>query len=233
MPARVDRSVAGREVVSATERLMDGMLAQEEKCFRLMQDALGDLATAAWRRVEARARSAGRVGVEATILDLLPAVDQLVGVVMPPIGDLLALARERTLVVVRRQLRACESAISSEWSGMARRAVRAAEPETNALERVWYERALAAATRSSVVVREEMGNQAGIWASRKEQFPELRARWYSEDLVRLPGSSARGTLWDLRVSMNAEARNASVALTNGLILAGMQGWNQVAKSAAV
>ncbi len=229
--SRVLRAEAGREVLSSTERLMNGLLVEEEACFATMEAALGDLAAACWRRVEARNRTSGRKGVETTIGDLLPTMDQLVGAVLPAVGDLLATSRERTWVVLRRQLRAAESTISAQHAGLAGLAIRQAEPDVQVLERAWFDRARLDAGRSAARVRDEMGTQAALWAQNRETLPLLAVRWYEADLVKLPGALARGALWEMRVSMNAAARNASVALTNGLLLAGMSGWNQVVRRA--
>jgi hypothetical protein len=229
--SRVLRATAGREVLSSTERLMNGLLVEEEACFTAMESALSMVAAACWRRVEARNKASGRHGVEATIADLLPTTDQLVGAVLPPVGDLLATSRQRTWVALRRQLRAAESTISAQHAGLAGAAIRAVESDVQLLEREWFERARLDAGRAAVQVRDEMGTQAALWAMNRESLPLLAARWYDDELVRLPGSTARGAVWEMRVSMNAAARNASVALTNGLLLAGMSGWNQVVQRA--
>lgn len=230
--SRTRRQEAGIEIRSATDRLMDGLLIEENRCFSLIAGGMQTVADEVARRVRARYRAAGRRGVLGSIRDLVPSEQQVASQVLPPIGDLLATTRERTLVVVRRQLRACESSVSTTFTGVSATAAQAAAGQAPDLERDWYERAAAECVRSVRSVGSTLGEQAEVWASRNEPVEHLVARWTSLDVVRLPRSPARGAVWQVRVVMNEQARNASVAVTNGLLLAGMDSWNQIAAASA-
>jgi hypothetical protein len=211
---------------------MDGMLREEERCFSAMSGGLDDLAGAVWPRVADTFRVGGRYAVEVSLDQLLPSWPELESAVMPHVGNLLATARERSLVVARRHLRACESSISQELGGIAQAAMKAATPEVATLERGWFDRASGGAMKGAFATVSAMRNQAGLWAGRGEPLELLRQRWYDAEVVRLPGSEPRGAVWMFRVWMNGEARNASVGLTNALLLAAMGAWNRVAAQPA-
>lgn len=227
MARRIDRSEAGREVLSASERLMDGLLQQEHRCFARIAEGLAQLSQIVWLRTVAVHDVYGRRGLEARIAEVLPRDGEFDDVVMPPVGDLLAVARERTLTAARRQLRACETAVPTRFAGHSTRAMRYAKDQVAGLERHWFDTAREGMLRGAARTRLGMGEQSGIWASRGEDLAVLRTRWLDTELLKLPGSSSRGAVWEMRVWMNAEARKASVSFTNSLLLASMDAWNRV------
>ena len=109
------------------------------------------------------------------------------------------------------------------------RGVLAAERVATELEGHYYAAACAAIGAATAGVAAQMKQQADVWSVRPaESATELARRWCSEDLVRLPGAGGRGVLWQLRTVCNSEARAASVAVVNGLLIAGYQGWNRAA-----
>jgi hypothetical protein len=223
---RVHRSDAGREVLSASQRLMDGLLVEERRCFAAIEQALRGVADDLETRVRRTAKQTGRASLIAGLAGLLPDDDVVRSAVMAPVGDLLAVTRERTLVVVRRQLKACESVVPARWDGVAGRAVAAAKAQSTQLEFNWFGRCWDGAAAGAGLTRLAMVGQTQTWWARGETTDELVQRLLSEELVRLPGAESRGAWWQLRGRCNAEARNASVGLTNGLLLAGMAAWNQ-------
>lgn len=219
-------------MVSATERLMDGLLAEEHVCFTGIASGVRLLAVDLARALANEAKRSGPTQLFVRSRQLLPDPETVEAAVMPPIGDLLAMTRERTLVVVRRQMKACQSAVSTSWDGLGAAGVATAKSQAMSLERSWYERARVGLQSASVAAFGEMTRQAEIWFARQEPVDALIARWTLETEIRnLSGAKTRGALWQIRVAMNAEARNASVAVTNGLLLAGMAGWNAAAASA--
>jgi hypothetical protein len=215
----------GREVLSAAERLMDGMLAEEGRCFERIAAALLGLSSEVEKELRNLARAQGLQAVPPHVPDLLPDPVVVRAAVLPPIGDLLAMARDRTLVVVRRQLRAVEATTSARWRGTAERAAREAAAAATAQEQAWFDKAAEKLTASAVDTRQSMSDQALTWWSRKEPLDALVMRWCSPDPIGLPGSLTRGAVWAIRGAMTIAARNSSVALTNGLLLAGMTAWN--------
>lgn len=224
---RLSRSVAGRDVVSASERLMDGLLTEEEKCFVRIADGLAVIAREVADRLMAREKTGGAGGVWRGREGLLPAPDRFEELLLPPIGDLLATTRERTLVVVRRQMAAAESTLAVGWSGVGARATQVARGQAARLESHWYGRAEQGLARALTQMRADLLGQAGVWRTRREPVEHLVRRWCQLEPLYLTGSHSRGVVWLVRAPMNAQARNASVALANGLVLAGVEGWNTV------
>lgn len=222
---RLSRTAAGRDVVSASERLMDGLLQVETECFTRMADGLGVVAEELEGRLLARERSGGATAVYRGREGLLPAARRFEDLLLPAVGTLLATTRERTLVVVRRQLGAAESTLSTSWAGTGGRAAKVAKESAARLESHWYDRAQAGLVASVGQAREDMLAQAGIWWTRKEPVGHLVRRWCQLEPLYLDGAHTRGVVWLVRAQMNAQARNASVALANGLVLAGIDGWN--------
>ena len=221
---RVHRSVAGREVLSSVERLMDGLLEEETHAAARITEGL----TAVAERLEARLRTLaarGTVGVAANGLSLLPAWVDLEMVIEAPVGNLLAKTRRRTLETVSRQLRACEQTAAAQWPGLAKRAGLSAQAVGPALEREWLERTLRGAKAHWRVALGEAENQLRIWMARGESVDQLVARWCSPEPTRLPGCG-RGFLWRYQPAVVELARRASVAAVSGLLMAGYEGWNR-------
>jgi hypothetical protein len=226
--ARAARAEAGREVLSATARLSDGLLVEERRCFAEIETRLGEFAVevADMVRRSHRARTELWVNVD----QVLPAANDLRDVVMPPIGDLLALTRERTLTVVRRQMKALGSTVPLSQVYLSAVGNGAARSQAPSLESAMYDQALAGYARAYLDTRLTMRAQAELWFGRDEPLDALVARWTAPGEVLLPGADTRGALWRLRPWMNAEARTASVSLTNALLLAAMGGWNDAASA---
>lgn len=222
---RAVMATTGREVLSSAERLMDGMLIEEQRCYERIAVGLGLVATQVEHELADVVREVGLGGIPPRVPDLLPEPAMVAAVVLPPVGDLLATARERTLVVLRRQLRAIEASVDTRWLGTAGRAVKDTQAHGESQEEVWFGRTASKLSAAVVEARRLMADQALTWWSRHEQFDKLVARWCSPDPVSLPGSLTRGALWSIRGAMTFESRNAAVALTNGLLLQGYLSWN--------
>lgn len=232
MSRRLTRTEAGRDVVSASERLMTGLLEEEERCFTRMADGLAVIAGELEKRVRAREKSGGLDAVYRGREGLMPAVARFEELLLPPVGDLLGLVRERTLVVVRRQLAAAESTLARSWAGTGSRAHAVAKQSAGRLESHWYGKAEDGLLRTATQCRKDLLAQAGVWWTRKEPLDHLVRRWCQLEPLYLTGAHTRGVVWLVRAPMNAHARNASVALANGLTLAGIVGWNAVTQVSA-
>lgn len=216
-------TAAGREVVTAAERLMDGLLDAEHECFthldaglRRTADATRERIVAAGRLSEAQLRTAA----------LLPNDDWLGDVLLPPVSDLVALARERALRVVGRQMRLCATTLGDtiDTRTVARRAEAHARAQATEVERVVFANAGEAMVAAAATTRARIIEQRDTWQARHEPVNALIARCCSADRVGLPGVGI-GAVWRLRASMHATARSASVDTANALLLAGMKGWN--------
>jgi hypothetical protein len=229
---RLSRTEAGRDVVSASERLMAGLLEVEERCFARMADGLSVVAEELEDRVRARERAGGAAAVNRGAQGLLPAVARFEELLLPAVGDMLGTVRERTLVAVRRQLGAAESTLARSWAGTAGRAAGVAKQSAGRLESHWYEKAEEGLGRAVQQARQDMLTQAAVWWTRREPVDLLVRRWCQLEPVHLVGAHSRGVVWLVRARMNAHARNAGVALANGLTLAGITGWNEVTQESA-
>lgn len=229
--SRLDRSEAGNEVLSASQRLMDGLLAEEHRCFARMAEHLQELADLVEARVRRLARGSGRPAILVHMQEVLPRPAEVETLLLPPIGDLLAVTRERTLVVARRQLRAVESVQADRWAGTASRAVSRTRVQAGELEEAWFTTAKLGVLDGMASTAAAMVEQARIWWSRGDEPVNLLVdRWCQVDGLRLPGAGSRGALWGVRATCNAEARTASVALTNALLLSAMAGWNEITQA---
>lgn len=230
MSARAQRSTAGKEVLSASERLMAGLLIEEERCFAELAAGLGVIAKECADRTLARFKAAGKRGVVDGAVGLFPTAERLRTVLMPPVGTLLATTRERSLTVAARQMRACASTVEPRYRALANEATKSARLHAAPLEKVWYERVRDGLDDAAFSMGVAMLDQLTAWnASREETVAQLVARWTSMEEVRLPGSQNRGAVWALQPRMTTATRNASVALTNGLLIAAMRGWNDAAR----
>jgi hypothetical protein len=206
---------------------MAGLLQEEEKCFTRLADGLAVIASEVEERLLARERSGGADAVWRGRDGLRPSLRRFEDLLMPPVGDLLTTVRERTLETVRRQLRAAESTLARSWAGAASRAGTVAKSQAARLETHWYQYAHDGLQAAVLSAREDMMTQAATWHMRQEPVPNLVRRWCQLDPLYLTGSHTRGVVWLVRGSMNARARNAGVALANGLTLAGIESWNVV------
>ena len=211
---------------------MAGLLVEEERCFARMADGLSVIAGDLAKRLKARERSSGAGGVHRGVQGLLPTRARFEELLMPPVGDLLATVRTRTLEVVRRQLQAGEATLARNYAGIAGRAAQLAKQQAPRLETHWYESAEAGLARTVAQAHTDLTAQAAIWWTRKETVDVLVTRWCQLEPVHLVGSHSRGAVWMVRAPMNAHARNAAVALANGLTLAGITGWNVQAEAAS-
>jgi hypothetical protein len=221
------RPSAAREVTSLVQSLMDGLLLEETRAGEAIDAGLRGFAVSLSERVIAAGST--RRKLRAAVPKLLPTAEQVLDIAGPAVAHLLAVSRERTLPVIARQLRAYQQVVGPHAVGASNRGVLAAESVAMDLEGHYYAAACAAIGAATVGVAAQMTRQVEIWAvSPAESAAELARRFCSEDLVRLPGSPGRGTLWQLRSICTAEARAASVSVVNGLLLAGYQGWNVAA-----
>jgi hypothetical protein len=219
-------------VVSASERLMAGLLVEEERCFTRMADGLAVIAEELEGRLRARERASGLESVYRGREGLLPSLARFEELLLPPVGDLLVTVRERTLVVVRRQLAAAESTLARTWAGTGARAHGVARQSAGRLETFWYGRAEEGLARTVAQCRQDLLAQTGLWWARRESMDHLVRRWCQLEPLYLVGAHSRGAVWLVRGRMNAHARNAGVAMANGLTLAGITGWNEVTQVTA-
>lgn len=206
---------------------MDGLLVEENRAATAVDAGLRGYAASLSERVLAAGDTRRKLRV--AVPKLLPTAGDILGIAGPVVAHLLAVSRERTLPVISRQLRAYQQVVGPHAVGASSRGILAAQEVATELESHYYAAACAAIGVATVGVASRMQQQADVWAVRPaESAVELARRWCSEDLVRLPGASGRGVLWQLRSACTAEARAASVAVVNGLLIAGYEGWNRVA-----
>lgn len=221
------RPSAVREVTGLVQALMDGLLVEENRAAVAVDAGLRGLAASLSERVLAAGVTRRKLRV--AVPRLLPTAGDILGIAGPVIAHLLAVSRERTLPVITRQLRAYQQVVGPHAVGATNRGTLAAQNVATELEGHYYAGACSAIGVATAGVAAQMAQQADVWAVRPaESAAELARRWCSEDLVRLPGAPGRGVLWQLRASCTAEARAASVAVVNGLLIAGYEGWNQAA-----
>jgi hypothetical protein len=207
---------------------MDALLVEETYAASAITSGLRGIATALAERVIASGVT-NRIALRRAVPKLLPTSTQILTVVGPPISQLLAATREQTLPVIARQLRTCQQVIGPHAIPIAGAGVLAAEAIAPDLEARYFATACARIATEVTTVASMMKVQTDIWAVHPEETPtELARRWTSEDLVRLAGAPGRGVLWTLRSRCIEEARAGSVAVTNGLLLAGYQGWSRAA-----
>lgn len=206
---------------------MDGLLVEENTAAAAIESGLRGYAVTLTERVIAA--GATRRKLRAAVPKLLPTTEQVLAIAGPSVAQLLAVSRERTLPVIGRQLRAYQQVIGPHAVGASTRGTLAAQEIATDLEGHYYAAACSAIGAAVAGVVTAMNQQVGVWAVRPaEEAPELARRWCSEDLVRLPGAPGRGVLWQLRSVCAARAREASVSVVNGLLIAGYEGWNRAA-----
>jgi hypothetical protein len=216
-----------REIVSSVTRMMDGLLDAEHAAFDELDSGLQRTADATRERIVAADRVSRAKLMRAQIL---PDDPWLTDLLMPPISNLVALARERALTVVARQLRAVASVVGPS----ADRAVAAGVAEARMLapriEHIVVDDAMTTGMATVAQVRAAILAQRRMWAARHEPLDALIARVCSAERVGLPGAH-RGAVWALRGALHATARAASVNTANAVLLAGMRGWNHAAATA--
>lgn len=221
------RASAGRAVADQVKSLMDALLVEETRALATMTDGLRGIAIALTEQVTAAALSR-RILIN-RIPGMLPTPERVLDVVTPALGHLLATTREQTIPVVRKQLRTCQQSIGPIAIPIADAAATAADTIAPDLESRYYAAACSAIGAAVAITAGRMQEQARIWALRPAESPtELARRWCTEDRVNLPGAPGRGVIWQLQTAFAAESRAASVALTNGLLIAGYGGWNRAA-----
>jgi len=221
------RPSAVRDVTRQVQALMDALLVEEHTAAAEIESGLRGYAVTLTERVIAAGPT--RRKLRAAIPRLLPTTEQVLGIAGPPVAQLLAVSRERTLPVIGRQLRAYQQVVGPHAVGASTRGTLAAQEIATELEGHYYAAACSAIGAAVAGVVTAMTQQVGVWAVRPAELaPELARRWCSEDLVRLPGAPGRGVLWQMRSVCTARAREASVSVVNGLLIAGYEGWNRAA-----
>jgi hypothetical protein len=221
------RASAGRAVAEQVKALMDSLLVEEHRTMTTIGDGLRGMAISLTEQINAAGKT--RRLLANRIPDLLPTPEQVLDVVSPPIGHLLAVTREQTIPVIRRQLRTCQQAIGRAAIPIADAAATSADNIAPDLEARYFAAACATIGAATAVTTGRMQEQARLWSLRPSEGPEqLARRWCTEDRVNLPGAPGRGIIWQLHKACASEARAASVSLVNGLLLAGYGGWNRAA-----
>lgn len=211
----------GGDVIAAATGMMDDLLEEEDRAFARLDEAVQRTADATRERVVA-ATQLSRVNLARAAL--LPDDEWLGDLLLPPVSDLIALSREQAVRVVDKQMRLCAQRVGPHAAPVGRQAAstaRAAAPE-------WERRVFATAADSMVhaagKTRDAVTVQRRTWQARHEDTGKLIARLCSPDRVALPGAG-KGAVWQLAWRMHAVARSACVETSNGLLLAGMRGWN--------
>jgi hypothetical protein len=226
------RPSTSRQILDDTGILMDGLLVEENNAAMSIAAGLRGVTATLTERITAAAagnQRSPRANLSRKIPRLIPTPEQVINAVGPPIGHLLAVSREQVLPVIGRQLRACAGSVGPAATMAANAGVTAAQAAAGDLEARYYAAACAAIGAAVVANNTRLAEQARIWRLHPAEGPdELIRRWCSEDPVRLPGATGRGVLWTLRTAATARAREASISVVNGLLLAGYGGWNTTA-----
>jgi hypothetical protein len=213
-----------REIVSSVTRMIDGLLDAEHAAFDELDSGLQRTADATRERIVAADR-VSRAKLMRT--QILPEDAWLTDLLMPPISNLVALARERALTVVARQLRAVASVVGPHATPAVTAGVSEARALVPRIEQIVVADAMDAVMATVTEVRANVVAQRRMWLSRHEPLDALIARVCSAERVGLPGAR-RGAVWALRGALHATARAASVNTANAVLLAGMRGWNHAA-----
>lgn len=222
------RPSAARDVADASKALMDALLVEEHHAAATIESGLRGIAVSITERTIAAGRTT-RTALRRAVPRLVPTPEQVLVVVGPAISQLFATTRTETLPVIARQLRTCQQTVGPHAIPIAGAGILAAETIAPDLESRYYATACARVAVEVAVTAGRMTEQARIWAVHPEETPaDLARRWTSEDPVRLAGAPGRGVLWALRSRCVEEARAGSVAVVNGLLLAGYQGWSRAA-----
>jgi hypothetical protein len=213
-----------REIVSSVTRMMDGLLTAEHTAFAELDRALQRTADATRERIVAADRVSRAKLLRA---QLLPENQWLTELLMPPISNLVALARERSLTVVTRQLKAIATVVGPHADGAVAAGIGEARTLVPRIEQIVVSDSMDAIMATVGRVRTTILEQRRTWLARHEPLDALIARLCSAERVGLPGAR-RGSVWALRGSLHATARAASVNTANAVLLAGMRGWNHAA-----
>lgn len=210
-----------RELITNSQRLMDGLLDVEESCFKLLDAGVQQTADATRERIVAASRLS-----RAQLLrgDLVPDDRWLVAHLLPPVGQLIAVARERSTAMAGRQMATLVGHIGSHAAPTAQAAQHHTARVAPEIEQLVYTQATDALATAVAPVRAAVDEQRRTWAARHEPLDALVARCCTQDRVGLPGAT-RGVVWQLRPRLHALARAASVDTANALLMAGMQAWN--------
>ena len=223
---RTQRAVAA-DLIASSQRLMDELLEVEDTAFGLLDAGMQRLADATRERIHAAHRLSP---VKLKRAELLPDDQWIAGQLLPPISQLIAVARERALSVANRQMQIMSGFVGAPAAAAGRSgraAVGRAAPE---VERLIYMQATDMLMAETAPIRASIVEQRRIWLARHESLDALVARVCSSERVGLPGAT-RGAVWPLRARMHAAARSASVDTANALLIASMRGWNDVADAA--
>lgn len=211
-----------RDLVATSQRLMDGLLDVEDSAFKLLDGGLQQVADATRERIHA----AHHIGAPKLMrAELLPNDQWLAGLLLPPVGQLIAVARERSTATVGRQMGLLAEHVGPHALPTARAAKTAATSMAPEVERVVYLQATDSLLTATAPVRAAVDEQRRVWAARHEPVDALIARICSQERVGLPGAG-RGVVWQLRARVHALARAASVDTCNAMLLAGMRSWNE-------
>lgn len=186
MTTTSSRTSHARQVVGASQTLMDGLLDAEDTCFTNLDAGLQRVADATRERIIAAARLSGARLLRA---ELLPEDRWLAGVVLPPISELVAVARERALSVVGRQMQLLAGTLGTAARDAATAGRTAAARDAPDVERIVYLAATDALMNATPPVRAAITEQRRIWQARHEPLDALTARVCSAERVGLPGAS--------------------------------------------
>ena len=219
---------AARDLVATSQKLMDDLLDVENSAFKLLDGGIQQTADAVRERIHA----AHHIGTPKLMrADLLPDDTWLAGLLLPPVGQLIAVARERATNTAGRQMGLLAEHVGAHAVPTARAAKAAAGEVAPDVERVVHLQATDSLMAASAPVRAALDEQRRVWAARHEPLDALVARCCSQERVGLPGAG-RGVVWGLRAPVHALARAASVDTCNAVLLASMRAWNEHANVSA-
>lgn len=217
-------TAAGRRITRSAEQLMDGLLDVEDEAFAALDAGLQRTADAARQNI-----TAARSRTALMRAQLLPDDEWLGRVLLPPISQLAAVARERALRVVDAQLVALAAAIGEHADPVAAAARRATASQAATVELAAFTDAAGSLEEAAAATRDRVLEQRRAWRARSEPTAALVARVCSAERVALPGSASRGAIWvGLRTPTHAAARAVSVRVANELLLVAYRGWNAAA-----
>lgn len=217
-----------RDLVATSQKLMDGLLDVEDSAFKLLDGGMQQVADATRERIHHAHHIGGPKLMRAA---LFPDDQWLAGLLLPPVGQLIAVARERAATTVGRQMGLLAQHVGPHALPTARVAKTTATEVAPEVERVVYLQATDSLMTATAPIRAAIDEQRRVWAARHEPLDALVARCCSQERVGLPGAG-RGAVWGLRARLHALARAASVDTCNAVLLAGMRAWNESADTAA-
>lgn len=219
-------TAAGRRISRSAERLMDGLLDVEDAAFSALDGGLQRCADATRQNITAPRSRTGLLRAQ-----LLPDDEWLGRVLLPPISELAAVARERALRVVDTQMTSLAGAIGEHADPVAAAARRAVASRAAAVELGAFTDAATSLEQAAAATRDRIIEQRRTWNARREPTAALVARVCSAERVALPGAASRGAIWvGLRTPTHAAARAVSVRVANELLLVAYRGWNAAASA---